>query len=104
MNSQSYTYPGAVMVSASLLLMLAYTMSHTTTDRPYQLVVAQTTQGPSSPLTNLTSENIEDLEIMQESINDARENIHGNNTAEALEELNTINKVLLRLRNDTFTS
>lgn len=90
-----------VAISSLMWLIFAYTASTTitTTNLPYQLAIAQTTG-----LANLTSENIEDLEIIQESINDAREDIHGNNTAEALEELNTANKALVRLNNDTSTT
>jgi hypothetical protein len=91
----------AVTISSLTWLIFAYTASTTisTTILPYQLAIAQT-----SGLANFTSENIEDLEIIQESINDAREDIHGNNTAEALEELHTANKALVRFDNDTFTA
>lgn len=44
------------------------------------------------------------LEIIQESINDAREDIHENNSAEAIEELGTANKALARITNGTTTT
>ena len=69
----------------------------------FQLTIAQTT-GNTSSLSDLTSENIVNLEIIQESINDAREDIHENNSAEAIEELGTANKALARTTNDTTTT
>lgn len=68
----------------------------------FQLTIAQTT-GNTSSLSDLTSEDIVNLEIIQESINDAREDIHENNSAEAIEELGTANKALARTTNDTTT-
>lgn len=44
------------------------------------------------------------LEIIQESINDAPEDIHENNSAEAIEELGTANKALARITNGTTTT
>lgn len=69
----------------------------------FQLTIAQTT-GNTSSLSDLTSENIVNLEIIQESINDAREDIHENNSAEAIEELGTANKALARITNGTTTT
>ena len=69
----------------------------------FQLTIAQTT-GNTSSLSDLTSENIVNLEIIQESINDAREDIHENNSAEAIEELGTANKALARTTNGTTTT
>lgn len=99
MITTAFTYSMSVVL---IFLMTAYTTS-TTTSLPYQLAGAQTTVNLSS-LTNLASENIVDFEIIQESINDAREDIHGNNTVEALEELNTANNALVRITNDTATA
>ena len=69
----------------------------------FQLTIAQTT-GNTSSLSDLTSEDIGNLEIIQESINDAREDIHENNSAEAIEELGTANKALARTTNGTTTT
>lgn len=69
----------------------------------FQLTIAQTT-GNTSSLSDLTSEDIVNLEIIQESINDAREDIHENNSAEAIEELGTANKALARITNGTTTT
>lgn len=69
----------------------------------FQLTIAQTT-GNTSSLSDLTSENIVNLEIIQESINDAPEDIHENNSAEAIEELGTANKALARITNGTTTT
>lgn len=68
----------------------------------FQLTIAQTTGNMSSLV--WTSENIVNLEIIQESINDAREDIHENNSAEAIEELGTANKALARITNGTTTT
>ena len=59
---------------------------------------ATTNQTGNTALANLTSG---DLDRIQESINDARNAIHGNDTTEAGEELETATNELLRLSNET---
>lgn len=100
MNTTAFIYSVSVVIVFS---MAANIPSINTTNLPYQLAVAQTTGNMSSP-SGLTSENIVDFEIIQESISDAREDIHENNTAEAVEELGTANKALARITNDTTTT
>lgn len=57
-----------------ILLMVTYVSSINTINLPNQLAIGQTT-GNMSSLSGLTSENIANLEIIRESINDAREDI-----------------------------
>ena len=57
-----------------------------------------TKQTGNTSLANLTSG---DLDRIQESINDARNSIHGNDTSGAGEELETATNELLRLSNET---
>ena len=57
-----------------ILLMATYVSSINTLDLPNQFAIGQTT-GNMSSLSGLTSENIANLEIIRESINDAREDI-----------------------------
>jgi 5-bromo-4-chloroindolyl phosphate hydrolysis protein len=56
------------------------------------------TESPSSVDANLTAG---DFDLIQENINDAREAIHGNETATALAELENAHDELLSLSNET---
>jgi hypothetical protein len=62
--------------------------------------LVSTAQGQTTPgaLGNLTAG---DFDAVQESVNDAREAIHTNNTAEAMDELATAERALLTITNAT---
>jgi hypothetical protein len=62
--------------------------------------LASTAQGQTTTgsLGNLTAG---DLDVVQESVNDAREAIHTNNTIEAMDELTTAERALLSITNAT---
>jgi hypothetical protein len=64
--------------------------------------LVSTAQGQTTPgaLGNLTAG---DFDAVQESVNDAREAIHTNNTAEAMDELATAERALSALTNATQT-
>jgi hypothetical protein len=66
------------------------------------LGLASTAQGQTTTgsLGNLTAG---DLDVVQESVNDAREAIHTNNTAEAMDELATAERAISILANATQT-